>query len=319
MKVLKKIVKLAFCLINPTVDYIWSTFINRKSRVMFLDSEYSSIDALHDLNKEGIIRINRNPSFYEKVLADIGNEVINDATEELQSRSDELSFVKNILPNASKSLKIHLLEHALSKENLSIILPYLGFIPRISSIVILLNIPSQKEEGSKEWHRDSQVHKGVNVFSCISHLDESNGIYSAVPLSIIDSRNVIKVKLDQEKSAWSNSRVTNSQMLNYADDNNIFRLYGPPGSTAIVASGDVYHKGGHCIDKNRLMLEISYQSDIYMGVNILKNLGLSISDLPTSITNDPLKMFMINGYQKEERSLFDSLIFSISRLGRYEI
>ncbi len=120
------------------------------------------------------------------------------------------------------------------------------------------------------------------------------------------------------KSTWDRYRVEDHLMSTYVNQQDMVFLDGAPGTTAFVASGDVYHKGGHCLTADRLMLEISYQSDGHGGgLNIMEQLKLTESELQKEIQMTEIRKYMIGGFKERRGNSFLNRMFrSIDRRER---
>ena len=168
-------------------------------------------------------------------------------------------FVRDLAPNLSESVKLKLIDFSLSTSNLGLAASYLGFLPKLASIKVLLNVPSpNRKRGSQLWHRDGMVHLGLNLFIAVTDINERNGEYSAVSFQHIKRHQVL---IGPDKNVgWDQDRITEEQMDKYLGDAGYVSLVGGPGTAAIVDNGWIYHKGGYLEEGHRIMLEVSYQS-----------------------------------------------------------
>ncbi len=85
-------------------------------------------------------------------------------------------------------------------------------------------------------------------------------------------------------------------MTKFAEESAWTKLAGPAGTTALVDPGALYHKGGYCKTRDRLMLQISYVSDVPTPIqSIVAQLGLSGEPLLTSVLDTRLRRYMATG------------------------
>ena len=234
-----------------------------------------------------------------------------------------LDYVVDLAPKLPRDVKISLLKWALESQHVNQAASYLGFMPRLATIYVLYHIPKADfSYGAMNWHRDTMVHKGLNMFMAISDVTDFSGVYSAVPLDVIPKSCVIEKKarnIDLSSPMWNRYRLTDLELSDYVHNSKVITLKGPPGTTAWVASGDVYHKGGHCLKNERIMLEISYQSDCFQGGcsdNIISNWGLDDDPDVLSVLNDPLNKYLLEKPSLLRRGPLSKIFWAFSRYGR---
>lgn len=303
-------------------DLIWTLTYGAKSYLLYLLK--SGAPAQRDLRKSGLQVFHGDPFFEEfaKWLhSQIPVELLERETAKLEDSTALNGFVSDIIGQLDMETKLAILKFALSKRNIDLVCGYFGFVPRLASAKLLLNIPkAEMPVGSQRWHRDWYVHKGLNIFTCLTDVDEDSGIYSAIGENWISRYAEIPVlNLDESAEPWDRDRVSDEQMLKFVPADAIERLTGPPGTTVAVASGIVYHKGGHCRKRHRLMLELSYQSEEKPGVarneNILSVLGVEGHEKLREIIDTPVRHHLVEGFQAGKGSA--SIFHWISRKCTY--
>jgi hypothetical protein len=208
------------------------------------------------------------------------------------------SFSTTIEKKLDQDTRLELLKYALSDRNINIACGYLKFVPRLASIKVMLNRPtSEAAIGSQRWHRDWFVHRGINIFTAITDIHETKGMYSAIGLNEIDRRCEIPIHGNNPLvGVYDRDRVGDDQMRLFIDEAAVQHLKGPPGTTALVDSGWVYHKGGHLKEGYRLMIEISYQSENKprnsRAENILESLNLVGHEQLDSLLDTRVRRYM---------------------------
>ena len=241
--------------------------------------------------------------FAEWLSAHIPNQVIETGIKKMRgesaSDSSSASFSTDIVKLLDEDTKLEILRFALDDKNISMACGYLRFVPKLTTISILLNRSSKENPvGSQRWHRDWFNHKGVNIFTAITEINEDRGMYSAVGLDAIPRYSEIPVyNPTSDVHIYDRDRVPDDLMRQYVTNDNVQNLKGPPGTTALVDSGWVYHKGGFLKDGYRIMIEISYQSEqkppASVSEDVVDSLGLGDSDKLASILNTRLKKYMV--------------------------
>jgi len=239
----------------------WVVFGIRPYALMKLNYTHSN-DLIRRLKSTGVEIVHGNQSFVDFANTfnkQIESEFIEKQKEEMTHNEKANNFSRDIAPSLSEDIKLKLIKFALSDESLGLVALYLGFVPKISSLKVMLNIPSKKSKrGSQLWHRDGMVHKGMNVFIALTEISPDLGMYSAIPFSQFKRSEVI-IPSDNG-TGWDQDRITESEMRRYVLDENVDHFIGKPGAYALVDNGWIYHEGGYLNKGHRLMIEISYQA-----------------------------------------------------------
>jgi hypothetical protein len=297
------IIKIFAPLIFPVIDILFRLSYGLKAHLLFLTSGMSK--SSYNISKTGIKIIKNDDHFinFSKWLySRIPENLLKEERDELLSKKEISSFSVDIIQKLDHKTKLEILKFALNDKNVEMASQYLKFIPRLASIMVLYNIPKDQDEaGSQKWHRDWFNYRGVNIFSCVTPVDEITGMYSAIGKNYIPRYKEIPVfDADALADPWDRDRVSQDLMNEFIDNESISNLKGPTGTTAIVDSGLVYHKGGYIKDGYRLMIEISYQFDYKPAVsrpqNIISYLDLDNNNELVNIVNTPIKKYMVDGF-----------------------
>lgn len=150
---------------------------------------------------------------------------------------------------------------------------YLGAKPCLSGFQIYANISSSLPiEGSKLWHRDSDVSTAAEYYVNLTEVQAVNG-----PLYVCcaPSSNRLFYPRPAPGSGWAdNDRYTDKDIrVLFGDcyDNFVFTNIGPIGKVTFIDSGLHFHKGGHTINGSRIVLRIIYESSALIAHYKLKN------------------------------------------------
>ena len=252
--------------------------------------------------------------FANQLIANIESDFIDKQLIEMARDQSASGFVKDIGPALSKHLKTQIIEFALSDRSLGAVSSYLNFLPRLSSIKVMLNGPSSNaKRGSQLWHRDGMVHKGMNVFIAASHIGPEAGMYSAIPFSCVKREEVILSEYG--KSGWDQDRISEDEMKSIVAEDDVINFIGEAGAYAMVDNGWIYHKGGFLESGYRLMIEISFQSSA-RNIKALEEPVCSLWDLDYELTSKNLKLNWIQKYSLrgiKSQSVIGHLFYKIDR------
>lgn len=307
----------------PIFSFVWENFLHPRRRLAaaeyFRNHPYVGTEEL--LRKLGV-REAAAPeleAFAKWLRGQIPEELMAQRRKEMQKDPSEEAFSVCLEGGLSREVKIRILEFCLSPAILGPVLRYFRLVPRLDSILVMFNVPKagQEQSGSKEWHRDNGIYKGLNFFQCISSVDDSSGAYYAVEAdSIPRHANVPLERVDLRRSVWARFRHSTQLIEKYAPGFRRFRLAGPAGTGAFVDPGLCYHRGGHCTSGERLMIQVSFTLDTpYAQAGVLKLLGLEGDPWVEAKRADPFYRLLLDG---NEASIFWKLgmqnpVFSLAR------
>jgi hypothetical protein len=178
------------------------------------------------------------------------------------TNSGNKTYSQEIFDKIEPDLQREIFEFAHSELLISSAAKYLKVFPILGKVLLYHNIPRKPEEvrGAMFWHKDDFGYKSLDLFVAISDIDEENG-----PLSVIKKKNrygIFSKSFEENKSqnqAGEKGKITSNHFENL-DPENILKLKGKRGTSLLVDSFTAYHRGGHCLSKDRLMLRFSYQT-----------------------------------------------------------
>lgn len=246
--------------------------------------------------------------FAEWLATRIPEELISSEITRMEADGGLQSFSTTIEKKLDLETRFELLRFALDDKNIGAVCGYLKFVPKLSSIKILLNRPTLNTPlGSQLWHRDWFNFKAINIFTAITDIHETKGMYSAIGFDSIARYSEIPVHdNDPDVDIYSRDRVGTENMSLYVDSEAVKNLKGPPGTTALVDSGWVYHKGGFVTEDYRLMIQISYQSEdkppSARAENVLESLNLVEHEQLDSLLDTGVRRYMTKS-EKNKRTL----------------
>jgi len=256
----------------PIYDFFWQFVFNFEGKIYYFLWKLKNKDSFNLNNNDKII-INNNSNF-KKIAKDL-NDFVN---EDFQNNIIK-EFKKNLnLENVQNKfedyrvdlfkllpipLKQQIIDFALHEKNITTSANYLKVFPIIGKIYFFLNFPSfgnKEKKGAMLWHKDDFGYKSLDLFLAVNKIDENNGqlyfVKEKEPLGVFYKlTNVIQNALPGERNKINIDNFSK----NFSNDK-IDSLHGEAGNAVFIDSFTSYHRGGHCISKNRLMLRICYQT-----------------------------------------------------------
>ena len=166
----------------------------------------------------------------------------------------------NLYEGLSPELQKEIVTFACSDKMISTASRYMKIFPILTRVQVTLNIP---REGSKPrsaifWHKDGFGFKNLDFFMNVSDLDDNNGPFycleKKIKAGIFKSFDYLMTRTGER------NKVSLENFDKQFKDANIIDLKGKSGTAIFLDSFSVFHRGGFCKSKDRIMLRFCYQS-----------------------------------------------------------
>jgi hypothetical protein len=315
-------------LFKPFYDLVWEFLINFEGKILYL-KWFSQKRNFIDLHNNDTLLVEDNINFIQisnKIKKYIEENLLETSRKELlyssintgnPTNSGTNLYSQNLFNKLDPILQKEIFNFAHSDVMLSTVSKYLKVFPILDKISVGHNIPknSQNIRGAMLWHKDDFGYKSMDLFMAISEIDEDSG-----PLKVIKKRNKFGVfAKNHHENKNNNSKgergKIHSNYFENRDPQNVLKLVGKPGTTLFVDSFTVYHRGGHCLSKDRLMFRLSYQTPDSIRVNYSGN---EFNKIYNSFKNTfPKNKFLKYLYEKRPSKFMIKLREYLSKLYRY--
>ena len=269
-------------------DFIWEYIVNFYGKILYF-LWFSKKRDFIDLgsNDKKLVQNNLEFKALAKKIYDYADKnIIEKSRAELSSgnisrgnptNSGVYTYSQGIFNRLSLDLQKEIFSLAHSDLLISTVSKYLKVFPILDKVIVGHNIPSQpdKVRGAMLWHKDDFGYRSMDLFMAISDIDKQNGPLKAV---IKKSELGIFSKSNEENKHQNMTGERGKIGTNHFENlnsNNVAILEGEKGTGLFVDSFTVYHRGGHCLSKDRLMLRFSYQTPDSIRVERLGN-GFSV-------------------------------------------
>jgi len=279
----------------PIYEFIWEYIFNFHGKILYYRSPLRKKS--HNLfTTKGLKLVKNDPKFKEiatLIRNNLSSSILDIERQTLLKNSDEEAYATTLESLLDEHVKTEIVKFALSDNILSHVYSHFKVVPKLTGCLLLYNIPREGslEEGSKSWHRDSDTYKALNVFICISDVDEDSGAYHAVDGSTIPHQSAIPKKYSLLENIWKRFRISDEELYQCIQKNKVTQLIGESGTGIFVDPGLCYHKGGFCKKHERLMLQISFTTDDRVGS--FESL-LTKYNLNTDVADTKEKMFIVS-------------------------
>jgi len=264
----------------------------------FKNIKHLFLDALSALKYSEKYKCNSNQSFKQQYVHPLENLMNKDSFEILLNLASD----KNILKHANS---------------------YLGSKPYLSNIQIYGNVEnntSSIQEGSKLWHRDSEILHQAEYYINVTDVNEENGKLQIIKLP---ENNWLTYPIPSNKNDWSYAYRFNDKEMSifYKRDLKEFisTSKGPKGQVTFFDSGLNFHKGGDVRKGKRIVVRLSYTCNPIYSAN---KLNISIKRFKFFNSNYIKKFGILKHLTAYNNSLimkFDNVLIRIfNRLRLYD-
>ncbi|MEX2298755.1 MAG: hypothetical protein WD715_15180 [Dongiaceae bacterium] len=143
---------------------------------------------------------------------------------------------------------------ALARPILDAVSRYLGAVPILSDVSVMVSLPNLSEIGSQLYHLDFADDRQVKLFVCVDDVTDDHGPFTFLPGD--ESERVV------EGLNYDRGRLTIEEVDRFLGPGREVRLTGQPGQGMLVDTSCCLHYGSRQNSKTRIMLLIQY-TDIY--------------------------------------------------------
>jgi hypothetical protein len=185
---------------------------------------------------------------------------------------------KNFLVYASQKHQsaqyTDLMRLALARPILDAVSRYLGSVPILSNVSVMVSLPNDSETGSQLYHLDFGDDQQIKMFVCLDEVDDEHGPFTFLPVP--ETNRVI------EGLGYDRGRLTIQQITEFLGPGKEIQVKGSPGTGLLVDTSRCLHYGSLRNSKTRIMLQVQY-ADYYAP-------ELRPAQWPTEMLTDKLQL-----------------------------
>jgi len=145
-----------------------------------------------------------------------------------------------------------LVEFATREEILNPIGKYLGTAPTLHAMSMWRAKPTELSWGAPFFHMDSMDTKNIRLFIYLSDVDEGGGPVAYLPKKL--SRKIIR------KTGYLGGSFSDKHFFELVSPEQVLVKTGKAGTMFTLDSTSCFHLGSRCLDKERVVLHLSYAS-----------------------------------------------------------
>ena len=272
-------------IILPIYEFFWQYILNFDRKILYLLWKFKKRKFIQNSDKKYNI-YDKNPLKYiegDKDFFDLSNkintEIENSLLEKINNRfielknadpkkthrnvtsSGKVAYKFDIFDLLSEDLKNEIFNLAISDKMVFAASDYLKVFPILKKFQVYVNVPTSglKSRGAMLWHKDDFGYKNLDFFLTVNSVDSDNGPLYALkkidPLGVF-SKSIYEIKnpVKGERGKLSNASINENE-----NREKIVTLLGQ-GNAFLTDTMRVYHHGGDCKNRHRVMIRFSYQT-----------------------------------------------------------
>ncbi len=266
--------------ILPIYELFWQYILNFDRKILYFLWKYKKRKFMKNLEiinlDKSSLKLVEGDKDFLNISNKINNEIDNSLSEKIDSKflehknkgigynvttSGEASYKIDILDLLSEDLQKEIFKLSVSDKMIYTVTNYLKVFPILAKVTVYQNFPTPelKQRGAMLWHKDDFGYKSLDLFLNISFVDHNNGPLHAIkknnPLGVFSkSTHEIKNPKTGERGKLEN------ELINENENKEKIAILLGQGNAFLIDSFRVYHRGGHCKNRNRVMLRFSYQT-----------------------------------------------------------
>jgi len=262
----------------PFYNIFWQFFLNFKAKILYILWSIRKRDFIN-LSKKNTVVITDNETF-----KDIAKKIANEtnllrensikyilSAEYKKKLSDEIDpyatdaeipYRASLYEDLSDNLKSEIVKFASSEMMISTAAKHMGIFPILTRVQVFHNISRQgaHRRGAMHWHRDTFGFKNLDFFMAVTDVDDESAPFQYLEKKIKASAFLTFQNLASTTKKGERGKVFHEEFSKHFKDNETSTFMGKSGSGMFTDTFSVYHRGGFCKSKDRVILRLCYQS-----------------------------------------------------------
>lgn len=259
--------------IKPIYEILWQYIINFHGKILYFLWFIKKREFFYLGDKSKLILKNN------KILTELANGILENVKKKdlikisrvqiekkrsldtyNKSVAGDNAYLNDLFFHLDENIKDKIISFATSEIMISTAAKYIKVFPVLAKVLCYHNIPknSNQARGAMLWHKDDFGYKSLDIFLAITNITHENG--PLIALENTDKLGVFRKSLHYVKNAQPGERnKTNIEDFILEKEKELY-LLGESGSALLIDSFTEFHRGGHCISSDRIMLRLSYQT-----------------------------------------------------------
>jgi ectoine hydroxylase-related dioxygenase (phytanoyl-CoA dioxygenase family) len=183
--------------------------------------------------------------------ASIYQEAIRKASlDRVEGGTSRKAFMMQAAEGAAMARHADIMRAAVARPIVDAVADYLGEVPVLGNVTIMVSVPNETQVGSQLYHLDFADEKQIKLFVYVDEVTKDNGPFTFTPVSVTNE--LVK------KYAYDRGRLTIDQVEQAVGAGKEIQVTGPAGTALLCDTSRCLHYGSNRNKTTRIVLLIQY-------------------------------------------------------------
>ena len=176
--------------------------------------------------------------------------VENEALNRVEGGTSRKAFMLQASEGAAMAQHKDIMQLAVSRPILDAVTDYLGEVPIVGNVTIMVSVANDSQVGSQLYHLDFADEKQVKLFVYVDAVTQDNGPFTFTPITATEE--LIKTY------GYNRGRLTIEQVQKAVGPEREIQVTGPAGTALLCDTSRCLHYGSNRNKTTRIVLLIQY-------------------------------------------------------------
>jgi hypothetical protein len=172
------------------------------------------------------------------------------ALERVEGGTSRKAFMMQAAEGAAMNRYTDIMRAAVARPVLDAVSEYLGEVPILGNVTIMVSVPNDSQVGSQLYHLDFADEKQVKLFIYVDEVTQDNGPFTFTPVSVTNE--LIKAY------GYDRGRLSIDQVEKAVGPAKEIQVTGPAGTALLCDTSRCLHYGSNRNKTTRIVLLIQY-------------------------------------------------------------
>ena len=170
--------------------------------------------------------------------------------ERVEGGTSRKAFMMQAAEGAAMNRYTDIMRAAVARPVLDAVTEYLGEVPILGNVTIMVSVPNNSQVGSQLYHLDFADEKQVKLFIYVDEVTQDNGPFTFTPISVTNE--LIKAY------GYDRGRLTIEEVEKAVGAKKEIQVTGPAGTALLCDTSRCLHYGSNRNKTTRIVLLIQY-------------------------------------------------------------
>ncbi|MFO0990568.1 MAG: phytanoyl-CoA dioxygenase family protein [Hyphomicrobiales bacterium] len=172
------------------------------------------------------------------------------ALERVEGGTSRKAFMMQAAEGAAMNRYTDIMRAAVARPVLDAVAEYLGEVPILGNVTIMVSVPNNTQVGSQLYHLDFADEKQIKLFIYVDEVTQDNGPFTFTPISVTNE--LIKAY------GYDRGRLTIDEVEKAVGTEKEIQVTGPAGTALLCDTSRCLHYGSNRNKTTRIVLLIQY-------------------------------------------------------------